>query len=151
MHNRQGLSLRLLWAAVSDWDLWPIYLIGFTLLLPIRPIDAYLTLNLRNLGFDTFQTNLLTIPAYVIFIFQLIFWSWVSERINNRLLVVLFYSVWLLPLYLALLYLPEGASPWSRYAVMILIVGYPYVHSILGKLLPPLDVRSLLQIMFMMG
>ncbi|TLD04435.1 uncharacterized protein PgNI_11982 [Pyricularia grisea] len=131
MHNRQGLTLKLLWKALSDYDLWPIYLMGFTVLMPLRPINAYFTLNLRNLGFTTLQTNLLTVPAHTIFVFQLIFWSWVSERIKNRFLVVSFSFVWMLPLFIALAVLPRDASAWGRYAITILIVGYPYVHSIL--------------------
>lgn len=134
MHNRQGLTLRLLWSALSDWDLWPIYLYGFTLLIPVRPIDQYLTINLKALGFDTFQANLLTIPGYVLFLIQLVFWSRVSERWNNRMLIVFLYSVWVFPLVLALELMPAGSSPWKWYAVTALIVGYPYVHSILGKL-----------------
>ncbi|WQF89776.1 Putative major facilitator superfamily, MFS transporter superfamily [Colletotrichum destructivum] len=134
MHNRQGLTLRLLWSALSDWDLWPIYLYGFTLLIPVRPIDQYLTINLKALGFDTFQANLLTIPGYVLFLIQLVFWSRVSERWNNRMLIVFLYSVWVFPLVLALELMPAGSSPWKWYAVTALIVGYPYVHSILVSL-----------------
>lgn len=133
MHNRQGLNLPLLWQALMDWDLWPIYLLGFTLLMPNQPIQAYLTLNLRSLGFDTFETNLLTIPGYVLFVIQLLFWTRISEKINNRFLVVAFCSVWLFPLFLGLLLLPDHASAWSRYALIVMIVGYPYVHSIVGK------------------
>lgn len=136
MHNRQGLRLPLLWQALTDWNLWPIYILGFTLLLPVNPISHYLTLNLRNLGFDTFQTNLLTIPGYVLFVIQLLFWTRVSERINNRFLIVFYYSVWVFPLILALRFLPDEASAWSRYAITVLVVGYPYVHSILGMLRP---------------
>ncbi|UNI23858.1 hypothetical protein JDV02_009651 [Purpureocillium takamizusanense] len=134
MHNRQGLTLPLLWQALLDWDLWPIYLLGFTLLQPVQPVETYMTLNLRNLGFDTFLTNLLTIPAYVLFCIQLIFWTWVSERINNRFLVTFFFSVWMFPLILALRLLPDDASNWVRYALTTLIVGYPFVHSILVSL-----------------
>ncbi|GKT71859.1 MFS transporter [Colletotrichum tofieldiae] len=134
MHNRQGLTPKLLWSALSDWDLWPIYLYGLTLLIPVRPIDQYLTINLKALGFDTFQTNLLTIPGYVLFLIQLVFWSWVSERWNNRMLIVFLYSVWVFPLVLALELMPAGSSPWKWYAVTALIVGYPYVHSILVSL-----------------
>ncbi|KAF7588748.1 hypothetical protein BBP40_005244 [Aspergillus hancockii] len=130
MHNRQGLTLKLLWASLTDYDLWPLYAISFTLLIPTNPISAYLTLNLKTLGFDTFQTNLLTIPAYVLFLIQLVFWSWVSERINNRMVIVLFYSFWVLPLLLALELLPSTASPWSWYAVTVLLIGFPYIHSI---------------------
>jgi hypothetical protein len=122
-----------------DYDMWPLYAISFTMLIPIQPVSAYLTLNLRGLGFDTFETNLLTIPAYVIFIIQLVFWSWYSERINNRMAIVLFYSFWCLPLLLALELLPSNSSPWSWYAVTVLLIGYPYIHSINGMSWPPVN------------
>ncbi|KAH7146192.1 major facilitator superfamily domain-containing protein [Dactylonectria macrodidyma] len=130
MHNRQGLSFKLLWAALMDYDLWPLYAISFTMLIPTNPVSAYLTLNLKGLGFNTFETNLLTIPAYVLFLIQLVFWSWYSEKINNRMAVVLFYSFWCLPLLLALELLPSNSSPWSWYAVTVLLIGFPYIHSI---------------------
>ena len=132
MHNRQGLTIPLLWQALCDWDMWPIYLLGLTLLQPVHPIINYLTLNLRQLGFDTFETNLLTIPGYVLFAVQLLVWTRVSEKINNRFLIVLFYSVWVFPLMLALRLLPDNANTWVRYSLTVLMVGYPYVHSILG-------------------
>lgn len=133
MHNRQGLTLKLLWASLMDYDLWPMYLISFTLLIPTSPVNAYLTLSLRNHGFDTFKTNLLTIPAYVLFLIQLLFWTRVSEKINNRMAIALFYSLWCLPLLLALELLPGDASPWSWYTVTIMLIGFPYIHSIMGK------------------
>jgi hypothetical protein len=61
MHNRQGLSLRMLWDTFSDYDMWPIYLIGLTWGIPNQPMTSYLTLQLRSLGFGTFETNLLTV------------------------------------------------------------------------------------------
>lgn len=133
MHNRQGLTLKLLWDSLMDYDLWPLYLISLTLLIPTQPETAYLTLNLKALGFDTFETNLLTIPAYVLFLIQLVFWVWFSERINNRQAIVLFYSFWCLALLLALELLPSTASPWAWYAITMLLVGYPYIHAINGN------------------
>lgn len=133
MHNRQGLTWRLLFDALMDYDLWPLYVISLTLLIPTTPPQAYLTLNLRSLGFDTFQTNLLTIPAYSLFLFQLIFWTWVSEKINNRMAIGLFYSFWCLPLLLALELLPSTAGPWTWYAISVLLIGFPYIHSINGE------------------
>ena len=134
MHNRQGLSLKLLWDALMDYDLWPLYLISFTMLIPTNPESAYLTLFLKSLGFDTFQVNLLTIPGYVLFLIQLVFWTWVSEKINNRMAIVLFYSFWCLPLLIALVLLPSSASPWAWYGITVLIIGYPYIHSINGTI-----------------
>ncbi|EMR63983.1 putative phthalate transporter protein [Eutypa lata UCREL1] len=135
MHNRQGLTLKLLWSALMDYDLWPMYAISFTMLIPTNPVTAYLTLTLKNVGFDTFQTNLLTIPGYVLFLIQLIFWSWVSEKINNRMAIVWYYCLWCLPLLLALELLPSTASSWSWYAVTILVIGFPYIHSIMVALM----------------
>jgi MFS family permease len=28
MHNREGLSVRMIWEALKDWHLWPIYVLG---------------------------------------------------------------------------------------------------------------------------
>jgi hypothetical protein len=30
MHNREGLTLKRLWTAVCDYDLWPIYIMRVT-------------------------------------------------------------------------------------------------------------------------
>jgi len=30
MHNREGLSIRMIWEALKDWRLWPIYTLGLT-------------------------------------------------------------------------------------------------------------------------
>lgn len=65
MHNRQPLTLRMIWDAICDYDLWPIYLIGLTFAIPAGPPNQYMTLTLRALGFTSFETNLLTIPAQV--------------------------------------------------------------------------------------
>lgn len=32
MHNRQGLSLKMIWVCIKDWRMWPLYLLGLTFL-----------------------------------------------------------------------------------------------------------------------
>ncbi|KAF3923188.1 hypothetical protein ABW20_dc0109463 [Dactylellina cionopaga] len=131
MHNRQALSLRLLWESFTDYDMWPIYLMGLSWQIPMAPMAAYLSLQLRAAGFDTFETNLLTIPAYVLFICQLIFWTWFSEKVNMRILIVMISQLWALPIVIALAVLPSTATAWVKFALATLLVGYPYPHAIL--------------------
>lgn len=136
MHNRQGLSFKALWQSLTDYDMWPIYLIGFTWQIPFTPPTAYITLTCKALGFNTFETNLLTIPAYTLFIIQLLFWTWVSEKINQRMLIGLISQIWAFPLLMALELLPEKFphAQWVKYSLSILLVGYPYAHAVLVAL-----------------
>ena len=66
MHNRQPLTLSMIWKALKDYDMWPMYIVGLCFEVPTRPLNSYLTLTMKNLGFDTTQTNLLTIPTSVL-------------------------------------------------------------------------------------
>jgi len=91
----------------------------------------YLTLQLKAVGFGTFETNLLTIPAYVLFILQLLFWTWISEKINQRFLMGVICMLWILPVLIALETIPAETSHWAKWACSTLIVGYPYIHAIL--------------------
>ena len=115
--------------------MWPIYLLGISWNIPAAPATNYLSLILRSADFTTFQTNLLTIPAYILFFLQLIFWTWMSEKTNNRFMIVLFSQIWILPLLISLEVLPaDQAFVWVRYSLNVMLVGYPYAHAILGKL-----------------
>ena len=131
MHNRQALSWGMIKDCLTDWNMLPIYLVAFSFGMPVQPMSAYLTLQIREIGFNTFQTNLLTIPAYVLFIFQLLFWTWLSEKIDQRFLVCISSQIWALPLLLFLENMAADTAAWTRYAVTVMLVGYPYVHAIL--------------------
>ncbi len=94
-------------------------------------MTQYLTLQLRAAGFGTFETNLLTIPAYVLFILQLLWWTWVSEKTNQRFLTGLVSQIWALPILIALETLNKHAGAWLKWALSTLLVGAPYVHAII--------------------
>jgi len=130
MHNREGLTVRMIWEAVKDWRMWPIYVLGLTHLVPVVPPQTYLTLSLRNLGFTTTQTNLLSIPSSALGMSLLVFMAFVSETVNSRVAATIVLQIWALPLLIALYTFNRTTSQWVYYAVISLIVGFPYVHPI---------------------
>ncbi|KAF4303855.1 putative phthalate transporter [Botryosphaeria dothidea] len=131
MHNRQPVTPAMLWECLADWHLWPVYLLGLTAFVPQYPMTAYLTLELRSFGLDAFDTNLLVVPPLCLYIIQLLFWTWLSEKINERFLLATVGQLWSLPLLVALVWLPVIAPAGLRYILIALLVGFPYVHAIL--------------------
>ena len=79
MHNRQPITPKLLWKSMSDYDLWPLYILGLLFQIPETTPNQYLTLTLKGLGFDTFKTNLLVIPSTVFHMFTMLAVTYVAE------------------------------------------------------------------------
>ncbi|KAL5001224.1 major facilitator superfamily domain-containing protein [Aspergillus recurvatus] len=131
MHNRQAVTPKMLWKALWDYDMWPIYLLGLTWMIPNTPATSYISLQLKSLGYNTFQTNLMTIPAYALFIVNLLFWTWISERFNIRFLLGIVAEVWCLVPLIALAILPDSTSPWALWILNVILIGAPYVHAII--------------------
>ncbi|KAL3432284.1 major facilitator superfamily domain-containing protein [Aspergillus tetrazonus] len=131
MHNRQAVTPKMLWKALWDYDMWPIYLLGLTWMIPNTPATSYISIQLKSLGYNTFQTNLMTIPAYALFIVNLLFWTWVSERFDIRFLLGIVSEVWCLVPLIALAVLPDNASPWALWILNVILIGAPYVHAII--------------------
>ncbi|TEB13966.1 MFS general substrate transporter [Coprinellus micaceus] len=124
------LLLGLLWKAILDYDLWPLYIIGLLFGIPATPPAQYLTLSLRNMGFNTFQTNLLTIPAAVGTIITMYAIAVVSETVNDRAFVSMAEDVWCLPFLIALRALPDQPNPWIFYALATGLLIFPSTHPI---------------------
>lgn len=53
-----------------------------------------------------------------------------SEKFNQRAYVGIGAQLWFLPNLIALTVLPEDASRWSIYALVVLVLSYPYPHPI---------------------
>ncbi|KAI0772171.1 allantoate permease [Irpex lacteus] len=130
MHNREGLSIKRLFKAVCDYDLWPLYILGLMFGIPISPVGSYLTLSLRHLGFDTFKTNLLTIPHTVLGFCSMFLITLLSEAVNDRAIVSMLEDLWALPFLVALYCLPANPNPWIYYGITTALLAYPYTHPI---------------------
>ena len=96
----------------------------------MNPPQTYLTLTLRNLGFNTTQSNLLTIPSTVLGIVGLLVVCYLSEVFDSRVGTSVILQFWALPLLIALYTFDKNTSQWVYYAVVTLITGFPYVHPI---------------------
>ncbi|KAI1371953.1 MFS general substrate transporter [Hypoxylon crocopeplum] len=131
MHNRQPITPRLLWKCLKDYDLWPLYIIGLTFQIPAVPEQQYLTLSLRQMKFDTFTSNLLSIPWTVIHIFTMLANTYAAEIFRETTFVAMIGQFWILPF---LIYLnvanTASASRWVIWAVTTLLLGYPNAHPV---------------------
>jgi len=138
MHNRQAITLKLLWKSLCDFDLWPIYFFALVWEMPAGPPDQYLTLTLRELGFDTFQTNLLTIPAQAGAALTIVGMTWLSEIWDQRAYFGMVTQLWILPCVIALATLPAGSftsrvpggNVWNTFAVTTVLLSFPSPHAI---------------------
>lgn len=48
MHNREALTPQLLWSVLKEWDLWPLYFIGFMFGIPGYPTSNYFSLSMST-------------------------------------------------------------------------------------------------------
>lgn len=114
----------------SDKSLWGLFFIGLVAYIPATPVQGYLTLTLRRLGFSTFDSNMLTIPSAVLQIITMLALAWSSDRFGQRALHCIFGEAWVMPLLIGLLTMHDGGQEWSRFALVTLVSGYPYFHPI---------------------
>ncbi|CZR59009.1 related to putative tartrate transporter [Phialocephala subalpina] len=132
MHNRQAITPKRLWNAAKDFDLWPLYAIGLIAYIPQAPPTQYITLTLKQIGFSTFNTNLLTIPYSFFHICTLLLITRLSEYVNERTLVSMIQAIWTLPCVIALRYWPGVIkNEWGTFALTTVLLSYPYCHAIL--------------------
>ncbi|KAK4706019.1 hypothetical protein P7C70_g171, partial [Phenoliferia sp. Uapishka_3] len=131
MHNREAIGFKALWQALTDYDHIPIYALGLTTYIAPGTVKAYFTLTLKSFGFNTFHTNLLTIPGDVLFIINNLGISMLSRRFREHSFIASLGSWWLLITFIALVSIPNDTAAWAKYAIFVLILGYPYAHPII--------------------
>lgn len=136
MNNRQHVDLKGLWAALKDFDLWPIYVLGVVAFIPYQPAANYMSLTLTTLGYSVFEANMLAAPGYFLFFINILIIVWMSERFRERLLFSARSNIWTLPFLIGLICIPTTASPWVRYALLTGVNGMPYSHAILVGIYP---------------
>ncbi|KAI0480746.1 major facilitator superfamily domain-containing protein [Xylariaceae sp. FL0804] len=120
-------------AAWSDKSMWGLYFIGLVAYIPATPVQAYLSYTLKNIGFSTFASNMLTAPSAALQVLTMLALAYSSEHFNERAWHCFVGEFWLLPLFAAVLALPDGGRDWARFSLITLISGYPYFHPIVSS------------------
>lgn len=103
--------------------MWGLYFIGLVAYIPATPVQAYITLTLKRLGYTTFDSNMLTIPSAALQIITMLALAYSSDFFDERAFHCIFGEFWVLPLLTALLTIPDGGREWSRWSLVTLIAG----------------------------
>ena len=119
-------------AAWLDPAMAGFYAISLVSYLPAIPVQYYLSISLRRMGFTTFNANMLSVPSAALQIVLMTTLSWSSDRAGERAWHCVAGEAWLLPLLMALEALPAGERAWERFSLMTLVAGYPDLHPIVG-------------------
>ncbi|KAB8071673.1 MFS transporter [Aspergillus leporis] len=131
-HIHERATLQDVLHAWGDKSMWGLYIVGLVAYIPQSPVQAYLSLTLKRIGFSTFDSNMLSIPSAALQIILMLALSTSSEYFSERTFHCMFGEFWTLPLLAALLALPSGGHDWGRFAITTMISGYPYFHPIVS-------------------
>jgi hypothetical protein len=86
----------------------------------------YLTLTLRNMGFNTFVSNLLAIPNTVLSMILMLSITYLAEVTGQLTWVSILGQIWTLP-FVVYLYIVDTttANRWVVWAIVSLLLGFP--------------------------
>jgi hypothetical protein len=126
MHNREPLTASLVWKSITDFDLWPIYILGVTFQIPTSTPSNYLTLILKEIGFDTFKINLLVIPTRVLSVITMLGLTYSAEIFGELTFVALVGQVWVLPFIIFMNAIDiTSINKWVAWAVITALLCSP--------------------------
>lgn len=126
MNNRQPVTPKELIKSFFDYDLVPVYIVRFLTDIGTAPVNTYLTLTLRTLGFSTFKTNLLSIPYNILTIITMLIVTYFSEVVNHRAYMIILTPIWVLTCLIPLRYWPAAQkNVWGTYALLTVCLGHP--------------------------
>ncbi|PYI06852.1 MFS general substrate transporter [Aspergillus sclerotiicarbonarius CBS 121057] len=129
MHNRQPLTAKLVWMSLKEFDLWPLYIVGVLFSAPYTTVSQYFTLQIKDYGFNTFDTILLSIPYSVLGIVTRIALTYAGEIFGSLALMGAVAQVWCLPfvIYMNVVDLNQ-TNKWIVWTVLTLFLSFPNAH-----------------------
>uniref|UniRef100_A0A060TB79 ARAD1B06138p n=1 Tax=Blastobotrys adeninivorans TaxID=409370 RepID=A0A060TB79_BLAAD len=125
MNNRQAVSFKGLINAISDYNLWPMYVIRILTDIGTAPVTTYLSLTLRKMGISTLNTNLLQIPYNALKMISMILIALGAEKFNNHMAVFATMPIWIIPCFAALRWWPGALKDvWGTYALLTVMLAH---------------------------
>ena len=111
-------------------------LIGFwfcamIIYIPKSPVSQYVVLNLRQLGFSRFESNVLTMPSDFLRVITVLTLTRSSGHFKEKAFHCTIPTLIEIPLFTTLLLLPSHGYAWVRFAILTLIIGAPSNHPIM--------------------
>jgi hypothetical protein len=86
----------------------------------------YLTLSLRELGFDTFKTNLLVIPSKVLHVITMLALTYAGEVFGELTFTALIGQIWALPFLIFMNIVDiNSINKWAAWGIMTALLCYP--------------------------
>ena len=128
---KEGAKIRDVLQTWRDPGMWGLYFIGLVAYIPATPVQAYLSLTLRKIGFSTFDSNVLSIPSAILQIILMLLLARSSEFFNERTWHCIVGESWCLPLLIALTTLPNHAYSWPRFTLTTMISGCKYLFHLI--------------------
>lgn len=95
------------------------------------PVSQYLVLNLRQLGFSRFESNVLTMPSDFLRVITVLTLTRSSGHFEEKAFHCTVPNLIEIPLFATLLILPPHGYAWVRFAILTLIIGTPSSHPII--------------------
>ena len=99
--------------------------------IPKSPVSQYLVLNLRQLGFSRFESNVLTMPSDFLRVITVLTLTRSSGHFKEKAFHCTIPNFIEIPLFATLLLLPSHGYAWVRFAILTLIIGTPSSHPII--------------------
>lgn len=126
MHNREALTLKMIWKSITDYDLWPVYVCRLMTDIIGSPISKYQAILYRSQGFSTLKTNLLMIPPNILTIFTLLGSVHLSKWWGQFAYVYCFSSLWWIPCLAAMRWWPGFLhNVWGSYILIFIGLSAP--------------------------
>lgn len=131
MHNREGLTLKMLWMSLREYDLWRICISRLMTNIISAPINKYQAILYRSQGFSTLKTNLLMIPSNMLAIITLLTTVHLSKWSGQYAPIFSLSSLWWIPCLAAMRWWPGFLhDPWGSYVLIFIGLGAPYDSAI---------------------